>query len=101
MSISQIEHADAYSDPLPCKDTLDRMEQLFTDRRREMIVIKNKQMQLLFRFDGPDSQISDRCREIENQLAQAQMRLKETHAQIVEVAGQICDEHAAAEIVTT
>lgn len=100
MNTAQREHADAYSDPLPCKDTLDRMEELFTVRRREMIVIKNKRLQLSV-FDEPEAQMSDRCRDIGNQLAQSEMRLAENRREIIEVAGQICAEHAAAEIVTT
>ena len=95
LNITQVENRGIYCDPLPCKDTLDRMEELFTVRRRELILIKNRKNQLAVSMEG-----SDRSVRISNDLAQAEMRLAENLAQIVEVAEHIVSENRAGEIVT-
>jgi len=93
-----LEHADTFNDPLPSKDTLDRMEDLITTRRRELITIKNKERELA-RLTSLDWQASDRFVRLSNETHQAHLRLAENLQQIVEVAGHITAEYAAFEIV--
>lgn len=99
MTLAQIEHADTFRDPLPTVSTLDRMEDLITTRRRELITIKNKERELA-RLASLDWEMSDRFVRLSNETHQAKLRLAENLQQIVEVAGQIADEYAAVEIVT-
>ena len=93
-----LEHADTFNDPLPSKDTLDRMEDLITTRRRELITIKNKERELA-RLTSLDWQASDRFVRLSTETHQAHLRLAENLQQIVEVAGHITAEYAAFEIV--
>jgi flagellin-specific chaperone FliS len=97
-SIAQLEHADAYSDPLPCESTLDRMRNLFMGRQLELVTIKNKQREMS-RLEDLEMQMSDRYRYLSNQMTQAELRLANNLREIVSVAGQIRDEYAAVEIV--
>jgi len=101
MNIAQIEYSDTFVEELPTQDTLDRMEQLFTDRRREMITAKNRRIRLAAfdeRFADENWQISDGRIRLANELTQAEMKLAENLSEIIEVAGQIYAEHAAAEL---
>jgi hypothetical protein len=99
MNVAQIEHADAYSDPLPAVSTIERMEDLITTRRRELVTIRNKEREL-FRLTNLDAQMSDRFVRLSNEMHQARLRLATNLREIVEVAGHIAAEYAAVEIVT-
>jgi len=98
MTLAQIEHADAFRDPLPTNGTLDRMEDPITTRRRELITIKNKERELS-RLANLNWEMSDRFVRLSNETNQAQLRLAENLKQIVEVAGHITAEYAAVEII--
>jgi hypothetical protein len=102
MNIAQIEYADTFTELLPSDETLDRMERLFTDRRREIITAKNRRIRLAAfdeRFADESWRMSDGRIRLANELTQAEMKLAENLSQIVEVAGQIYAEHAAAELI--
>ncbi len=101
MTVSQLEYADTFVEALPAEDTLDRMERLFTDRRREMITAKNRRIRLAAfdeRFAGEDWQMSDDRIRLANELTQAEMKLAENLQEIIAVAGQIIAEYAAADL---
>jgi hypothetical protein len=98
MNIAQREYADAYSDPLPTKSTLDKMKDLFMVRQLVLVTISNKEREMS-RLTDKDEQMSDRFVMLSNQMHQAQLRLADNLREIVEVAGQIHDEYAAFEIV--
>src|SRR5262245_63810868 len=93
MTLAQLEYADTYADPLPADETMDALEDLFIARRREIITIKNKRLQLgVFERRHPDGGFSDRCALLQNQLTQAEIELVRIRREIVEVAEQIVAE---------
>ena len=102
MTAIQIENRDAFCDPLPASDTLDRMEEAIRARRREMIVVQTKKMQVeMFdnRFTDMEAQGADRRNEIVNRMNQASLRQAGIEREIVEVARLIVAEADNAEII--
>lgn len=101
MITAQLEYVDVYSDPLPCADTFDRMEELIRERRRTIITARAKLMQLeMFdrRFMDIEYQASNRRGEIINRLTRAELRRTQVELDIIEVARLIVAE--ADEVVT-
>ena len=95
MTVAQLEHADTFCDPLPAQDTLERMEELFTRRRRELVLVKNRRIQLAGfdeRFSDEGWQMSQGRIRLTNELNQAELRMAEIEFEIVEVARLIVAE---------
>lgn len=90
MTVTQLEHADAFTDTLPATDTYTRLDNLFTERRRVV-----EQLEALDkRFKGDDWQQSDQRLSVANQLTDAEIRRSEVEAEIVKAAWQLVAEEA-------
>ena len=99
MNVTQIEYRDAFSEPLPTTDTLDRGHQLFIARAALVRTITNKKQLLAYgdRSSWPPGFRYQRA-QLLNEIAQDAMRLTRLIRQIAQVAGEIYSEYAAAEI---
>jgi hypothetical protein len=96
MNLTQMENAYAFADPLPAVETIDRLEELVTQRRRELIIEHNRRIQLETfddRFPGPDWQASDKRVRLVDQIAQSEQRRARIKQEIVEVARLIVAEN--------
>ena len=102
MNVTQLENAYTYADRLPTQTTVDRMEQVITDRRRELILLKNRQFKLRT-FDNAyaeeDWQASDGRKRLVNQITQSELRLRRVWDEIVEVARLIVAEADNGELI--
>lgn len=94
MNVAQIEYANSYSDPLPAADTVSRMGKLCVERdkqierveRRQSVVNAVNRLHLVAATD------------VNNELTQARLRLREIQQEIVEVARLIVAEANNAEL---
>lgn len=86
-SVTQVENA--YAARLPERSALERLEKLFTDWRREGVIIKHKRILLEAhdrRFHTVEDQASDRRSEINNSITQAELRRAGIEKEIYNVA---------------
>jgi hypothetical protein len=91
-----------YADELPAGDTLDRMEALFRERRNETVIATSERARLncfTRRFTETPEQAAKRRAGHANRLNQAQLRRREIHNEIVEVARLIVAEADNAELI--
>lgn len=102
MTLAQAEHITTFVEPPADQSTLDRLEELFISRRREIITAKNKRMQLQVyeqRLTEAEGQASDRIMHLASQLTQAEIQRARIELEIIEAAGLLTAENAAKEVV--
>lgn len=95
MNVTQLENSYTYAERLPAQTTVDRMDDLCMQRRHELILIKNREIQLGrfdYRWPGEDWQASDRRLRLVNEKTQAELRLAGIWREIVNVARLIVAE---------
>jgi hypothetical protein len=95
MNLTQLENGLALAGALPQVETIDRLEELVTQRRREMILERNRRVQLSAFDDmhpGVDWQTSDKRIRLVGQIAQSEQRRARIKQEIIEVARLIVAE---------
>lgn len=99
MTVAQLEYADAYHDPLPLSDTMDRMKQLCIDREwnYDRLDRKRSALRAVDRLGDYVKQASRAS--LVNEADQAARRLREIEGEIVEVARQIVAEADNSELI--
>ena len=102
MNVAQMEHANAniFADPLPSRETLERLKQLVRAIDAEEILVKNKQMELE-RYNRLHAALQTRRyrNHLNNQITQSQIRQRLMLDEMVRVAGDFYAEYAAKEIL--
>lgn len=79
------ENAHTFTDPLPEQSAFVQLEELFTARRREIVLAKKYRFQLQVidaKWPEAEAQASDTRSRIVDQLAEAKMRLAATENEI-------------------
>ena len=102
MNVTQLENSYTFAERLPLQETAARMDDLCMQRRREVILIKNRQAELArndFLCPGEEWQASDRRLRIVNQITQSELRLRRVWDEIVEVARLIVAEADNGELI--
>lgn len=103
MTVAQIEHKETFTESLPEHATLDRMEQLFIDKRRDEVLIERRRIQLQVfddNYPGDDWMMSDRRNDLVNQITQSELRHARVAGEIVEVARLLVAEADNSELIT-
>ncbi len=81
---------------------LDRLEELFTQRRREKVIANNRRIRLSAfdeKYADENWQMSDGRIRLASELTSAEMRVAEIEGEIVEAARQIAAEADNAELI--
>jgi hypothetical protein len=95
MNLTQFENGLAVADAPPTVETIDRLEELVTQRRRELVLEHNRRIQLSAfddMYSGADWQASDKRVRLVSQIAQSEQRRARIKQEIVEVARLIAAE---------
>ena len=102
MNVTQLENSYTFTERLPQQTTIDRLEQVITDRRRELILLKNRQFKLRT-FDSAyaeeDWQASDERKRLVNQITQSESRLRRIKDDLIEIARLIVAESDNEELI--